>query len=110
MKWHIPLSKLEITYKPTGQKILFRGADKPKKIKSTRVKKRYIKYIQYEELDEFFGPEEIRVINQSLMRGGEKFVVFYTYNPPKSARSWVNQEARITKDGRRVKIWRMYGL
>lgn len=100
--WHIPQSKLEITYIPTGQKILFRGADKPKKIKSTKVKKGYIKYIWYEELDEFFGPEEIRVINQSLMRGGDIFVVFYTYNPPKSSRSWVNQEAKIPKIGRRV--------
>lgn len=101
-EWHIPQSKLEITYIPTGQKILFRGADKPKKIKSTKVKKGYIKYIWYEELDEFFGPEEIRTINQSLMRGGEIFVVFYTYNPPKSSRSWVNQEAKIPKPGRKV--------
>ncbi|MBU5311900.1 phage terminase large subunit [Tissierella carlieri] len=101
-EWHIPQSKLEITYIPTGQKILFRGADKPKKIKSTKVKKGYIKYIWYEELDEFFGPEEIRTINQSLMRGGEIFVVFYTYNPPKSSRSWVNQEAKIPKLGRKV--------
>lgn len=101
-QWHIPQSKLEITYLPTGQKILFRGADKPKKIKSTKVKKGYIKYIWFEELDEFYGPEEIRIINQSLMRGGEKFVVFYTYNPPKSSRSWVNQEARLTKEGRIV--------
>lgn len=100
--WNIPQSKLEITYIPTGQKILFRGADKPKKIKSTKVSKGYIKYIWYEELDEFFGPEEIRTINQSLMRGGEVFVVFYTYNPPKSSRSWVNQEAKIPKPGRKV--------
>lgn len=100
--WNIPQSKLELTYLPTGQKILFRGADNPKKIKSTKVKKGYIKYIWYEELDEFYGPEEIRIINQSLMRGGEKFVVFYTYNPPKSARSWVNQEAKTHKPGRRV--------
>lgn len=100
--WNIPQSKLELTYNPTGQKILFRGADKPKKIKSTKVSKGYIKYIWYEELEEFFGPEEIRVINQSLMRGGEKFVVFYTYNPPKSSRSWVNQEAKIKKPGRLV--------
>ncbi|MFT9493407.1 PBSX family phage terminase large subunit [Anaerosolibacter sp.] len=100
--WNVPQTKLEITYLPTGQKILFRGADKPKKIKSTKVKKGYIKYIWYEELDEFHGPEEIRTINQSLMRGGERFVVFYTYNPPKSGRSWVNQEAKIPKPGRKV--------
>ena len=36
------------------------------------------------------------------MRGGEIFVVFYTYNPPKSSRSWVNQEAKIPKPGRKV--------
>ncbi|MTI62264.1 MAG: PBSX family phage terminase large subunit [Firmicutes bacterium] len=100
--WEIPKSKLELTYLPTGQKILFRGADKPKKIKSIKIKKGYIKYGWYEELDEFHGMEEIRVINQSLMRGGDIFVVFYTYNPPKSGRSWVNQEAKVPKDGRKV--------
>ncbi len=100
--WNIPKSKLEITYLPTGQKILFRGADKPKKIKSIKVIKGYIKYAWYEELDEFFGIEELRVINQSLIRGGDNFVIFYTYNPPKSGRSWVNQEAKVPKDGRRV--------
>ena len=100
--WNIPQAKLELTYRPTGQKILFRGADKPKKIKSTKVKKGYIKYIWYEELDEFHGPEEIRLINQSLMRGGETFVILYTYNPPRSSRSWVNHEAKIPKVGRKV--------
>lgn len=101
-EWKCTKSPLQITYLPTGQKILFRGADKPKKIKSTKVKKGYIKYIWYEELDEFYGSEEIRTINQSLMRGGNKFVVFYTYNPPKSSRSWVNQEAKTLKPGRKV--------
>ncbi|MDK2811645.1 MAG: phage terminase large subunit, partial [Petroclostridium sp.] len=33
--------------------------------------------------------EEIRIINQSLMRGGQQFIVFYTYNPPNSIRNWV---------------------
>lgn len=36
---------------------------------------------------------EIRSINQSLMRGGKNFVVFYSYNPPESQRNWVNEEA-----------------
>lgn len=36
--------------------------------------------------------EEIRTINQSLMRGGQTFNVFYSYNPPKSQRNWVNAE------------------
>lgn len=90
--WKQKLSPLELVYVKTGQRILFRGADKPKKLKSTKVHKGYIRYIWYEEVDEFNGMEEIRTINQSLMRGGEKFDVFYSYNPPKSQRSWVNEE------------------
>ena len=90
--WHCKLSPLELVYIPTGQRILFRGADKPKKLKSTKVHKGYIRYVWYEECDEFNGIEEIRTINQSLLRGGSRFTVFYTYNPPKSQRSWVNAE------------------
>lgn len=90
--WHCKLSPLELVYIPTGQRILFRGADKPKKLKSTKVHKGYIRYVWYEECDEFNGIEEIRTINQSLLRGGSRFTVFYTYNPPKSQRSWVNAD------------------
>lgn len=90
--WNIPEAKLELTYLPTGQRIKFRGADKPKSIKSVKFTKGYCKYIWYEEIDQFKGPEEIRTINQSLMRGGEKFLIFYTYNPPESQRNWVNKE------------------
>lgn len=100
--WHVKHSPLELTYTPTGQKILFRGADKPKKLKSTKVSKGYIRYIWYEECDEFNGIEEIRTINQSLMRGGEKFDVFYSYNPPKSVRSWVNSETSLIRPDRKV--------
>jgi phage terminase large subunit len=100
--WDVPESKLVLTYKPTGQKILFRGADKPKKIKSAKVKKGYFKYIWFEELDEFSGMEEVRMINQSLMRGGTKFVVFYSYNPPQSANNWVNAEKKLTREDRLV--------
>lgn len=100
--WDIPESKLVLTYKPTGQQIKFRGADKPKKIKSIKFRRGYCKYIWYEELDEFSGMEEIRMINQSLMRGGKKFFVFYSYNPPKSANNWVNAEVKLTREDRVV--------
>ena len=90
--WHVTKSPLELTYIPTGQKVLFRGADKPRKIKSTKFSKGYAKYIWFEEVDEFNGMEEIRTINQSLMRGGSRFVVFYTFNPPQSIRNWANGE------------------
>jgi phage terminase large subunit len=103
--WETKESPLSITYIPTGQKILFRGAllEKDiKKIKSTKFQKGYCKFIWYEEVDEFNGPEEIRTINQSLMRGGDKFTVFYTYNPPKNTGSWVNAEVKYTRQDRVV--------
>lgn len=93
--WIAKVSPLKIIYKPTGQEILFRSSNNKedyKKIKSTKFVKGYCKYVWYEELDEFFGMEEIRSINQSLLRGGDIFYVFYSYNPPKSINSWVNAE------------------
>lgn len=98
--WHVPEAKLVLTYIPTGQQIRFRGADKPKKIKSMKFARGYCKYIWYEELDEFTGMQEVRLINQSLMRGGKKFIVFYSYNPPQSANNWVNTEKQLTRPDR----------
>ena len=99
--WTSKLSPLELIYK-TGQRIIFRGADNPKKIKSIKFKNGYCKFIWYEEVDEFAGIEEIRTINQSLMRGGESFCVFYSYNPPQSQRNWVNTEVLAAADTKLV--------
>ncbi len=96
--WEVKPSVPEMVYKKTGQKILFRGADKVQKLKSTKVANGYIRYIWYEELSEFSGMREIRSINQSMMRGGEKFTVFYSYNPPADGRNWVNREAMRERD------------
>ena len=90
--WKVTLSPLRLTYKPTGQRIVFRGCDDANKAKSIKVRKGYFKYIWYEERAEFDNDEDERKINQSLMRGGDKYVVFYTWNPPKSLNSWVNQD------------------
>ena len=96
--WTVTKSPLELTYIPYGNKILFRGSDDPQKLKSTKFRKGYCRYIWYEEVSEFFGMEEIRNINQTLMRGGEIFNVFYSYNPPKSVNNWVNAEALEVRD------------
>lgn len=93
------LSPLRLTYKPTGQQILFRGADSATKSKSIKVSRGYIKYLWFEELDEFEGPEKIRSIQQSVLRGGDKFTVFYSFNPPRSQRSWVNDPTVFTMPG-----------
>ncbi|HCT64278.1 MAG TPA: PBSX family phage terminase large subunit [Lachnospiraceae bacterium] len=100
--WKVKISPLELSYMPTGCKILFRGADSSKKIKSTKFSQGYCKYIWYEEVDEFKGMEEIRNINQSLMRGGQSFCIFYSYNPPQSQRNWVNEEILKMRDDRMV--------
>lgn len=97
--WQASVSPLRLTYKPTGQQILFRGADSPTKIKSVKVAKGYIKYLWFEELDEFEGPEKIRSIQQSVLRGGPQFCVFYSFNPPLSQRSWVNDPTAFSMPG-----------
>lgn len=91
-QWKIRLSPLGLTYKPFGNRIIFRGADDPQKIKSVKLKTGYFKYIWFEERSEFDGPEEERTILQSLMRGGTDYFVFYSWNPPKSLNNWVNQD------------------
>lgn len=70
--WEAKVSPLELIYKPTGQKIMFRGADDPMKIKSIKVPFGYIAVTHFEEKDQFAGRAEIRNILQSTMRGGQK--------------------------------------
>jgi len=91
-------SPLEITYIPTGQKIFFRGADMPEKIKSIKPSFGHIGILWFEELDQFHGPEAIRKIEQSVLRGGEEAWNFKTYNPPRSTANWVNKYAQIPKE------------
>lgn len=92
------VSPMQIVYKPTGQKIIFRGADNPIKIKSLRLRKGFFKYVWYEEADEF-SIEDIRSINQTALRGGDGYKVFYTYNPPKSRKKWVHEHKNSPPDG-----------
>jgi len=100
--WESKLSPLRLIYKPTGQEILFRGVDDPQKPKSIKLRKGYFKFIWYEEADQYEGMEEIRTINQSLLRSEGKAKVFYTYNPPKSVQSWINREVNIQQDNRLI--------
>lgn len=97
------VAPMQIIYIPTGQKIVFKAADNPLKMKSINLGRGYIKYAWFEEVDQFASMDEIRNILQSLFRGeNKKRISFYSFNPPKSSRSWVNQEAKIPKPGRRV--------
>lgn len=96
------LSPMEITLKATGQKIYFRGADDPDKIKSINPEFGYIGILWFEELDQFAGPEEIRKIEQSAIRGGNLAWIFKSFNPPKTMNNWANKYVLEPKENRIV--------
>lgn len=91
-------SPLEITYIPTGQKIYFRGADDPMKLKSIRPPFGTISLLWFEELPEFHGDEAVRSITQSAIRGTDTAYIFKSYNPPRTSGNWVNKYCLIPKD------------
>ncbi len=96
------VSPLEITYKPTGQKIYFRGADDPIKLKSIKPPFGYIGILWLEELDQFGGDEECRNIQQSVIRGGDDAYIFKSFNPPKAKNNWANKYLLQPKENRFV--------
>lgn len=98
--WEAKVSPMELVYKPTGQKIMFRGADDPMKIKSIKVPFGYIAVTHFEEKDQFAGRAEIRTILQSTMRGGSKFWNFESYNPPISRDNWANKDTLEEREDR----------
>lgn len=102
--WKSTKNPLEITHKETGQKIYFRGADDPGKIKSIKPPKdMYIGIIIYEEFDQIKGGmDAVRKIDQSVVRGGDDFVIIRVYNTPRSSRHFVNVEARVPKENRLI--------
>lgn len=97
-KFRCTVSPMEITYLPTGQKILFFGLDDPGKLKSLKVPFGYIGIGWFEELDQFAGEEEIRNVEQSLFRGGAFSIAFKSFNPPAMARNWANRYALEQRD------------
>jgi len=82
---------MEMTYKKTGQRIMFFGADDPGKLKSLKVPFGYVGVLHFEELDQFSGEEEIRNIEQSVMRGGPIAIEIKSFNPPRTIMNWANK-------------------
>lgn len=100
--WQPVRSPLRLKYKrgpnEPEQQIIFKGCDDPDKTKSIKSRHGYFKYVWFEERAEFDGEEEERSILQSVLRGGDRYVVFYTWNPPKSINNWVNQDVLTNDD------------
>ena len=67
--WSNTVSPLEMTYKPTGQKILFRGFDDVLKLASTTVPQGYLNYVWIEEAFEIAKEADFDKLDLSVPRG-----------------------------------------
>lgn len=64
--WHATESPLELTYKPTGQKIIFRGLDDPLKVTSITVDVGYLCWGWIEEAYEIMSEADFDTLDESL--------------------------------------------
>lgn len=82
--WDFTLSPLEATYKPTGQKIYFRGLDDPLKVTSIAVDTGYLCWAWIEEAYEITKEEDFNMLDESI-RGktpeGLFKQIILTFNP-----------------------------
>ena len=68
--WKPTTSPMELTYKPTGQKILFRGMDDPLKLASITVSSGYLCWVWVEEAFEIASEDDFDVIDLSVPQIG----------------------------------------
>ncbi len=64
--WDIKESPLEMTYKPTGQKIYFRGLDDPLKVTSITVEHGYLCWMWIEEAYEISKESDFDMLDESI--------------------------------------------
>ena len=64
--WEIKESPLELTYKPTGQKIYFRGLDDPLKVTSITAEKGYLCWMWIEEAYEISSEADFDMRDESI--------------------------------------------
>lgn len=89
--WSFTTAPLEATYKPTGQKILFRGLDDPLKLTSITVEKGYLCWVWIEEAYEVTSETDFDLVDESI-RGRMPEHLFkqitLTFNPW-NERHWI---------------------
>ncbi len=64
--WEIKESPLEMTYKPTGQRIYFRGLDDPLKVTSITVEHGYLCWMWIEEAYEVGNENDFNMLDESI--------------------------------------------
>jgi phage terminase large subunit len=91
--WSFTLSPLEATYKPTGQKIYFRGLDDPLKVTSVTVDTGCLCWMWIEEAYEITKEDDFNVLDESI-RGecpeGLFKQITLTFNPW-NERHWIKK-------------------
>lgn len=94
------LSPLEIIYKPTGQKILFRGLDDPLKVTSVTVDVGSLCFLWIEEAYEIMSEADFDMLDESI-RGevpkGHFKQITLTFNPW-NERHWIKRRFFDKKD------------
>lgn len=98
--WDVKVSPLEITYKPTGQRILFRGLDDTLKVTSISVDHGYLCWAWLEEAYELFNEDDFNTIDESI-RGAVPDPLFkqwtLTFNPWND-KHWIKKRFFDEKD------------
>lgn len=84
--WDIKESPLEMTYKPTGQKIYFRGLDDPLKVTSITVDQGCLCWMWIEEAYEISSEDDFNMLDESIRgavpEGSHLFKqITLTFNP-----------------------------
>lgn len=96
------VSPLEMTYIPTGQKILFRGFDDVLKLASTTVDKGYLCWVWIEEAYEILSEADFEKLDLSVPRGNIPDYLFkqttLTFNPW-SEGHWLKKRFFDTRHG-----------
>ena len=88
--WSCSVSPMQYTYIPTGAQIIFRGLDDTSKLKSIKPRHGKFRFVWFEEFSELDGPNFVRSVMQSVLRGQGEFTIFRSFNPPISKANWAN--------------------
>jgi PBSX family phage terminase large subunit len=106
--WDFKQSPLCAVYKPTGQMVMFVGADKPISLKSFNVPFGYVKLLIHEECDEMAGVEQMDNIEDTFLRSDTPALDIKIFNPPKSKNNFMNQYVEECRNKPQTRICHSY--
>lgn len=106
--WDFKQSPMCAVYKPTGQMVMFVGADKPISLKSFNVPFGYVKMLIHEECDEMAGVEQMDNIEDTFLRSDTPALDIKIFNPPKSKNNFMNQYVEECRSKPQTRICHSY--